>query len=153
MRFLARPLGLAALALGLCFWVFSPRNAQGAALTALPALLGLALWGVARYSFGGPTLRWNDRTLGLATLFAAGMVGGGVIVGAGGLVSEYVSQRGAEFPNLYIVRETARDAWAFGAVLGGAFGLVFGAGAALGARPSATGRAEASERRHRPWAR
>jgi hypothetical protein len=152
MRPLSRPLGLAALAFGLCVWALSPQNLQDTALTAVPALLGLALWGVARRSFGGPVLRWNDRALGVAVLFATGMVGTSVILGAGGLVSEYVWLRGVESPNVKNVWAAARDTWAIGAVFGGAFGLVFGAGAVLGARPTVAGRAEVSERRGRPWA-
>jgi hypothetical protein len=130
----ARPLALIALGLGLGLWVSPPIDAFSTMLAAAPTLLGLALWAVTGRAFGPPPRRWNSLTLGLASLVAAGAVGGGLLFGLSGAVDSYAHQRQTDSPYLAIVWRDALIFWAGGAFLGAAFGLVFGAGAALGVR-------------------
>ncbi len=129
---------LALVALGLGLWVCRPTDVFSATLAAAPALLGLALWAITGRAFGPPPRRWNSLTLGLATLVAAGAVGGGLLLGLGGVVDSYARQHQTESPNMVIVWRDALTCWAGGAFLGAAFGLVFGAGAVLGVRPTGT---------------
>lgn len=137
----ARPFALVALALvalGLSLWLAAPTDALSTTLAAFPTLLALALWAITGRAFGPPPYRWNALTLGLATLVAAGAVGGGLLLGLSGAVTAYVQQRQTASPHMSYVWGDALSCWAAGAFLGATFGLVFGAGATLGVRLAGT---------------